>query len=354
MQVAAQRVRQRARFRFARTRWRATQACREAAARQRRRCGGATVRWGQTQPIALRCAAQGGTRIASALVMRGCIDVGPRLAIILLALAGCASQNWAVDASGDVHGDNVTGDASGDIVTGDTADVLTDTPRSDSAFDATDDASVDARLCPDGGTTCGTQCSDTSSDPRHCGSCTNDCTTLPGVNAASVGCIAGVCDLPDGCLPNRAHCSTAASDGCETDLTLPAHCGSCATTCPATAAICSMAAGSGYACSNGCTAPTGTRCGTLCVDTTNDIANCGACGTRCLTGEECRAGTCSRPCVPGSGVASIDLRVVLAPEPVVPGDRVSLYLGSMRHSRVRHPSTVAARRFVGPPKGQGA
>jgi hypothetical protein len=51
----------------------------------------------------------------------------------------------------------------------------------------------------------------------------------------------------------------------------------------------------GQACSNGSCAVTcmgSTKCGNVCVDTTTDPANCGACGTACATGQTCVASQC--------------------------------------------------------------
>src|SRR5574337_767341 len=49
------------------------------------------------------------------------------------------------------------------------------------------DAGTDAPSCPDGQTSCGTMCVDTTSDPANCGACGNAC-------SASQVCNAGVCD----------------------------------------------------------------------------------------------------------------------------------------------------------------
>src|SRR5262249_45071594 len=66
------------------------------------------------------------------------------------------------------------------------------------------------------------------------------------------------------------------------------NCGSCGTKC-ATADQC--VAGQ-------CLAPcTGTnRCGAVCVDLQNDTKNCGNCGNGCQPGDSCVAGRCTPPC----------------------------------------------------------
>jgi endo-1,4-beta-D-glucanase Y len=61
----------------------------------------------------------------------------------------------------------------------------------------------------------------------------------------------------------------------------------CATPQPA-----SSTGGSGGTTGNGC--PSGSeKCGGVCVDTSKDSANCGACGTACQTGQQCTAGNCA-------------------------------------------------------------
>ncbi len=39
-----------------------------------------------------------------------------------------------------------------------------------------------------------------------------------------------------------------------------------------------------------------TRCGAMCIDTTKDLANCGACGTKCKAGQFCASGKCQDTC----------------------------------------------------------
>ena len=54
---------------------------------------------------------------------------------------------------------------------------------------------------------CGTACADLQNDPRHCGTCATNCTTLAGVIADQARCVAGRCEVSTACLPGRAHCS---------------------------------------------------------------------------------------------------------------------------------------------------
>jgi formylglycine-generating enzyme len=108
-------------------------------------------------------------------------------------------------------------------------------------------------------------------------------------------------------------CSTATADcgltgwACDTGLQL--------CTCEATAEACNgvdddcngvvddaAAAGAdcasrvtGSSCMSGdCTCPVA-KCGSSCVDTQMDTANCGGCGNACVAGEFCMAGVCEKP-----------------------------------------------------------
>ncbi len=97
-------------------------------------------------------------------------------------------------------------------------------------------------------TTCGTACVDTQTDANNCGACGDAC-------PSGESCVAGACTAP-------AACTTDAE-------------------CP-----------SGDVCTNGACVPETTcaltTCGTQCVDTQTDAANCGACGVACASGEELR------------------------------------------------------------------
>jgi hypothetical protein len=44
-----------------------------------------------------------------------------------------------------------------------------------------------------------------------------------------------------------------------------------------------------------------TLCGTTCVDTSNDVTNCGGCGHVCPTGETCTNGQCAATCTRPGG-----------------------------------------------------
>ncbi len=94
-------------------------------------------------------------------------------------------------------------------------------------------------------------------------------------------------------------CPSSAADDCD-DLCIDttsdeANCGACGIVCP-TGRMCSAG-------SCGC-GPGETACGGACVDTTSDEANCGACGTTCASGELCVAGACGARAITWSTSAS--------------------------------------------------
>jgi hypothetical protein len=141
---------------------------------------------------------------------------------------------------------------------------------------------------------CGGRCTTTSFDPHNCGRCGRDCMQLPGVAAAA--CANGSCVIT-ACRSGLQHCTADPSSGCETDITTPAHCGSCTSACPA---LCARSS-SGYQCVTSCADPTPTQCGSRCVDLFSDVHHCGACGTDCALFDptaSCVSGACITPVRP--------------------------------------------------------
>jgi hypothetical protein len=127
-------------------------------------------------------------------------------------------------------------------------------------------------------------------DPRHCGACDHDCTTLP--NVTNPTCQAGACVF--GCQPGFGDCT--ADPGCETPLDTFDHCGACGTVCSGNTPACI-----GGVCS-GCAPPTPDLCGHLCVDSAKDPMHCGSCAP-CLTpangSATCSGGVCGIDCNSG-------------------------------------------------------
>jgi len=107
------------------------------------------------------------------------------------------------------------------------------TPATDAAFDgeaeaAAADASDGAPPCSSTELWCNGLC--VPNDVANCGVCGNDCTNLHATSAPV--CDNGQCTFPAlVCQPGWGHCSSNASDGCETDLSQPANCGGCGNAC---------------------------------------------------------------------------------------------------------------------------
>ncbi|HXI59995.1 MAG TPA: hypothetical protein VNO55_28200 [Polyangia bacterium] len=171
--------------------------------------------------------------------------------VLILTAAGCTSFHGShPDGGGDGALDKAVGD------------------RSVAASDA--DASDQPTSCA------------AMTDPKNCGVCGHDCSTLPNVSpAAAVECRSGTCWVPpDGCSSGFAHCTATPNDGCETSISRPETCGACGTSCKTDAPFCASS-GKTQTCVATCTAPSPDKCGAKCVDTQSDVANCGACGSVC-------------------------------------------------------------------------
>ena len=134
-----------------------------------------------------------------------------------------------------------------------------------------------------------------TTDPNYCGSCSNVCSSYPNQSSS---CTGGTCNST--CTQGYAHCTGPVSDGCETDITTTQHCGSCNNSCPAplypnqvatcTSGTCGVACSSGFA---HCSGPLSNGCET---DITT-AAHCGSC-TPCTLGTNvsavaCNAGACA-------------------------------------------------------------
>lgn len=144
---------------------------------------------------------------------------------------------------------------------------------------------------------------DTATSPKHCGSCDNDCTTLPGVDGASVACKGGECVI-GGCEAGTADCNGKASDGCETDTKVAEHCGACDVACKAPTPNCAQDPGTGaFGCVDDCPASAPTLCGTSCVDEATDPDHCGDCDKKCEAPAKgtpaCEGSKCTFTCETG-------------------------------------------------------
>jgi hypothetical protein len=118
---------------------------------------------------------------------------------------------------------------------------------------------------------------------------------------ASNGSFRGVLGFPVALLAlsaalDLAACSSTVSDAGLTTTTG----GGCSGGCPS-GEVCM-----GNQCVSSCTAAGGTLCGTACVNTQSDNANCGACAMACTSGQACSAGKCAATCAPGYDVCTTD------------------------------------------------
>jgi hypothetical protein len=128
-------------------------------------------------------------------------------------------------------------------------------------------------------------CDETSCSP---------CSLSRGVAVCSGNsCVLGSCNA------GYADCDLDASDGCEVDLSLPAHCGSCNAACGTAAPDCSPINGT-FECITNCQPPQPTLCNGTCVDLTSSAANCGQCGVPCPAvangTTSCSDSTCAFSC----------------------------------------------------------
>jgi hypothetical protein len=140
-----------------------------------------------------------------------------------------------------------------------------------------------------------------SSDIHRCGSCSNDCASLPHVAGASLACRNGACSST--CAPGFDDCAHTGA-GCPDVLSSPTQCGACGAACPAGRPLCAPDGSGGFSCVSACPASAPENCNGTCVDTTRDPANCNVCGRACVTFAAhavpiCQNALCDTGCAPG-------------------------------------------------------
>ncbi len=226
-------------------------------------------------------------------------DVGPDISD---AATDVTRDTAPVDTPADTTADDVTQpDVPADITVDVPADITVDVPADitpDVPTDITVDVPADVALdtpadvapdlaCASDQTRCGSVCVDTTTDPSNCGACGRNC-------CAGTLCSAGVCVVSCGsartlCGPGPADAGCASPGVCVDTASDIANCGACGMRC-ATGEVCSAGR-----CVMACTSVQ-TRCGSSCVDLTTDDNNCGACGTVCPSAQRCSAGVCIARC----------------------------------------------------------
>ena len=131
--------------------------------------------------------------------------------------------------------------------------------------------------------------------------CSATSCTPCALDRGSAICAGGACAVGT-CNAGYADCNQKNVDGCETDLSMASHCGTCNAVCGAGAPNCAPT-GSGFACTTGCTAEAPTLCGSQCVDLLTSANHCGSCNGGCAPvangTTSCNKGTCAFACGAG-------------------------------------------------------
>lgn len=230
-------------------------------------------------------------------------------AVVVLA-GGCNTvlDNQPGELAADGGGLDAPFDAGGPVAVADAfapMDATTDTsppfdagsspPAEDSSSPSPAIDSGTLPTCALGQDLCNGSCV-SSTDPLFgCGASTCTPCSLPHATTTcgGSGCAVAACD------PGYADCNQTASDGCETDLSQSATCGTCNAQCGAAAPYCTPS-GSSFTCVSGCSGTAPTLCGNQCVDLTSALDNCGTCGTACPSVADgqatCANGACGFVC----------------------------------------------------------
>ncbi len=108
---------------------------------------------------------------------------------------------------------------------------------------------------------------------------------VTSITIVALDCGGDSVTAPKTCVANELLCGTACIDS----ATDPANCGACGAACKP-GEVC----GSG-ACALTCSGNS-KQCGQSCFDTQVDPANCGGCGKKCDVGQVCNAGACGAQC----------------------------------------------------------
>lgn len=146
-----------------------------------------------------------------------------------------------------------------------------------------------AASCPFPLTDCNGSCSDLSSSPLHCGSCTINCGRY---GRGSATCASGQCGTVQCDVTGMVvHPTTCGANDCIDTNREPQCCGTSCLDCTKLLAPGAVAACTNGVCQVGC--PTGWEsCGSTCALTSIDPQNCGGCGRVCSAAQACQLGVC--------------------------------------------------------------
>lgn len=164
--------------------------------------------------------------------------------------------------------------------------------------------------CPIGQINCGNLCIDPLDSVRYCGASVS-CSQNPGVNcelhvqnANSVSCAGGTCSYQS-CKPGYGDCDGNRANGCETALNTNEHCGSCSNNCSTLPHVNAVTCSSGKCgittCQTNyvdCNGNTADGCE---INVQSSTTNCGNCGYDCLALQDvsdasCHSGKCVITC----------------------------------------------------------
>jgi hypothetical protein len=168
--------------------------------------------------------------------------------------------------------------------------------------------------CPDGLADCNGFCVNLSHDNANCSSCGNECfepadVCDPMPANTAYGCVEGECERMK-CDGWNADCDNdlglgCASNGCETSLLDPLHCGACDKVCGPDEAC--RAENDVIGCFPKCELSGKVTCpDDFCADFQNDPNHCGGCGLLCPPAgpnqqASCSKGVCVNTCAEGFG-----------------------------------------------------
>ena len=134
----------------------------------------------------------------------------------------------------------------------------------------------------------------TTNDPVHCGTCNTVCSTGGSTPHGNRTCNGTTCGF--NCSSGWGNCNGNLTDGCESDITTIARCGSCTVACSGMNAVWTCAGGATCAvqsCQSGWGNCDGVDTNGCEVNTTNTKAHCGGCNNPCPGPQICVNSGCT-------------------------------------------------------------